>query len=439
MYDVFISYRRDGGFAMARLIYENLTRRGIKTFFDMEELKSGQFNYKLYSAIEESTNFILVLPPHGLDRCCNEGDWLRIEIEHAILKNKNIVPVTMESFDWNVNLPLSLENLHLFNAVNISEDYFSASLEKLLSMLKDVNYNQEATVRREEERIANPYYSDNDKKERHRLKIQQNLVKRFDQPTYDKVINKFDELIVLDIGSNNGDFIMDRLGNNEKLSKLVGLEYDTLSVSIANERYSKINRISFYQCNVESEELNELLFSIVDENQIDKFNIINISMVLLHLKNPYKLLKTLRNYLCDDGVIIIKDIDDGLNLAYPDEEGSFGRVVEICNKNETAGYRHSGREIFTLLKRSGFKKVELEKMGLSTVNMDYEERSALFETYFSFVLEDLKLMHDKYPNDKRISLDFDWYKSKYDSLEQEFQDDNFFFNLGFVLFTAQKK
>ena len=70
--------------------------------------------------------------------------------------------------------------------------------------------------------------------------------------------------------------------------------------------------------------------------------------------------------------------------------------------------------------------------------MDYEQREALFETYFSFVLDDLKIMRDRYPADKRIAADYEWYFSNYDDLEEKFQDDNMFFSLGFMLFTAHK-
>ena len=88
MYDAFISYRRDGGHEMARLLYEHLTNRGINCFFDLEELGSGKFDVKLLRNIEQSKNFILVLSPDALARCQNEGDWVRSEIEHAIKHKK---------------------------------------------------------------------------------------------------------------------------------------------------------------------------------------------------------------------------------------------------------------------------------------------------------------------------------------------------------------
>ena len=102
--DVFISYRRDGGFAFARLLYECLQKEGISTFLDLEELRSGAFNTKLYEAIDASENFVIVLPPNSLDRCVDENDWVRLEIEYAIKKKKNIVPILVNGFTFPKSL-----------------------------------------------------------------------------------------------------------------------------------------------------------------------------------------------------------------------------------------------------------------------------------------------------------------------------------------------
>ena len=46
---------------------------------------------------------------------------------------------------------------------------------------------------------------------------------------------------------------------------------------------------------------------------------------------------------------------------------------------------------------------------------------------------------DNNPNDIEIRNDYEWYRDIYDSLEEQFQDDAFYFNLGFVMFTARKR
>ena len=242
----------------------------------------------------------------------------------------------------------------------------------------------------------------------------------------------------MDLGTNTGVFVMDRLGASENLEKLIGIEFDEKAVRYSNDTYGQEGKIEFYRLDAEADSFGDDLQEIMDSHGIKAFNVINLSMILLHLKTPYKLLKKLRAVLAKDGTIIVKDIDDGYNIAYPDENGDFAKAIEICGREELAGYRKSGRQIYTLLYRAGFKHVTQERLGLSTVGMDSDERSALFDTYFSFIGADLKQLLEKYPDDRRLKADSEWYDSVYDDLEERFQDDAFYFLLGFVLYTAQR-
>ena len=89
-YNAFISYRRENGFFMAQVIHDKLLEKGISSFLDLEELRSGKFNEKLYEAIDNSDNFILILPKGSLDRCTSSEDWVRKEILEAIANKKTI-------------------------------------------------------------------------------------------------------------------------------------------------------------------------------------------------------------------------------------------------------------------------------------------------------------------------------------------------------------
>ena len=95
---VFISYRRDGGRDIARNIYERLSMSGYTTFFDYDSVQNGKFNIQIFKAIEQASDFILVLSKGALDHCVNMDDWVRIEIEYAIKEKKNIVLVAPEEF-----------------------------------------------------------------------------------------------------------------------------------------------------------------------------------------------------------------------------------------------------------------------------------------------------------------------------------------------------
>ena len=135
-YDVFISYRRVGGEHSARMIRDSLTEMGYDVFFDVESLRSGNFNTKLYSVIDECTDFVLILSPDALDRCSDEKDWVRREVEYAISKNKNIVPILLRGFSFDCELPDSLKILPQLNGIEASTEFFDAFIEKLQKFLK---------------------------------------------------------------------------------------------------------------------------------------------------------------------------------------------------------------------------------------------------------------------------------------------------------------
>ena len=50
-FDVFISYRRDGGAMRARLLYEALKQRRYSVFFDFESMTAGRFGDEIVEAI----------------------------------------------------------------------------------------------------------------------------------------------------------------------------------------------------------------------------------------------------------------------------------------------------------------------------------------------------------------------------------------------------
>ena len=134
-YDIFISYRRDGGESTAKILRDKLTELGYSVFFDVESLRSGDFNKKLYEVIEGCRDFILVLSPGALDRCVNEDDWVRLEIEHALEKEKNVIPVMLRGFTFPDKLPDSINDIRYKNGVESNYQFFDAFIDKLRGFL----------------------------------------------------------------------------------------------------------------------------------------------------------------------------------------------------------------------------------------------------------------------------------------------------------------
>lgn len=136
-YQVFISYRRRGGEALGYLIKEKLQAAGYIVFFDIESLSSGKFNTKLMDVIDTCNDVILILNPGGLDRCVNEDDWVRKEISYALSKEKKIIPIFMDGFEWPNTLPEDISELKYFNGIHVNYEFFDGFIHKLQTQISN--------------------------------------------------------------------------------------------------------------------------------------------------------------------------------------------------------------------------------------------------------------------------------------------------------------
>lgn len=136
-YDVFISYRRGSGLYLAKNIATSLQGMGYKVFFDYDSMRNNEFDEQIYTAIENSKDFILVLTEGALDRCALPNDWVANEVLHAKKHKKNIILATdAERFkDCPPNLPASMDFLRKIDWTPIHPKLFEGSLKLLRKRL----------------------------------------------------------------------------------------------------------------------------------------------------------------------------------------------------------------------------------------------------------------------------------------------------------------
>jgi len=136
---VFISYRRDKGSQMARIVKSEIEKRHYSVFLDVDDIGAEAFDSKLLNEIESAPNFVLILAPGSLDRCVNEDDWLRREIAHAIKTDRNIIPMMFDGFQYPPKELFAKDILELMlqNGVLYSHEYHNATFDKLMRFLKD--------------------------------------------------------------------------------------------------------------------------------------------------------------------------------------------------------------------------------------------------------------------------------------------------------------
>ena len=94
-YDIFISYRRKGGYETAKHLYDLFSKDGYRGSFDLDTLRNGDFDQALLKRIDQCSDFILILSKGAFARTLDPAfnprqDWLRIELAYALKKQKNM-------------------------------------------------------------------------------------------------------------------------------------------------------------------------------------------------------------------------------------------------------------------------------------------------------------------------------------------------------------
>ena len=429
MYDVFLSYEHKSK-AIADTLVSLMERHNIRCWYAPRDV-IGDYATSIVEAIEQCSVFVVILNEHA-SRSPHVLNEVEMAYKRIVQDGFTIIPFRVSDDVLSQAMEYYVKRLHWIDA-------HSAPLEeaakKLIENLKNVLQKEDSDKPSLPERTKNAYFRADDVKESKRLQTQQTLLKSFDADIYARLLEGKENVKVLDLGSNTGEGIMERLGRHPAVERVVGIEYDAETVKLANERFSQENAV-FYQADLEGDDIKEVLASIIEELGIPGFDFLNVSMLMLHLKNPAKVLKAARRVMNEGAVLFVRDIDDGLNIAYPDQEGMFERVFRIVEQCPPSGYRKSARQIYHYLHKIGAKDIVLERIGPHTIGMDFRQRTALFDTYFSFIPEDLKITLESEADTEALDKEYKWLLSVYDELETEFCDQAFFFQLGMMVFTA---
>lgn len=141
-YDVFISYRHDGGQYLALLIYDYLTKNGKTVFWDNQSLKSGEYEQQIYDVMKECKDVLVILSPGSYERMQEEGDWVRKELLCAMKAKRKVLLVPMENvkiLDENEvkeKLPEELYGISRFHGIGVGAATFDSDIKRVWNALK---------------------------------------------------------------------------------------------------------------------------------------------------------------------------------------------------------------------------------------------------------------------------------------------------------------
>lgn len=148
-FDIFISYRREGGYDTAKHLYDLLIRDGYRVSFDIDTLRNGDFDVQLYERIDQCKDFLLIVDQHAFDRCLDpnsvpQEDWLRCELAYALKKNKNIIPVFLSGVKgFPRDLPEDIAKVAVKNGPEYNRYHFNSFYKDLKKrFLKSLSINK---------------------------------------------------------------------------------------------------------------------------------------------------------------------------------------------------------------------------------------------------------------------------------------------------------
>ena len=147
LFDVFLSYRRSDGYKLAELLYRFLTAKGLRVFWDKEEMDAGYFDDQIHDRIVEAPHYLFLGTPDAFAFRRDSFDYVEAEMRLAIREyekdreNRVVLPILPAGcyFPDSNNLPEGCTPIVRHDAILLKSDIpEEEELDKILNRLTRV-------------------------------------------------------------------------------------------------------------------------------------------------------------------------------------------------------------------------------------------------------------------------------------------------------------
>lgn len=454
--DLFISYRRNTGGELAALINNKFNQKGIETFFDRDNIHNVDFWQRIQEGIDKSPNFLMILSPGYFSQRKNEEDYVRKEILYAIKQGKNLLAIASDKYNpdeikWEDEIE-EIKKLRTFDYKVYPQDATQKMVDLFLhSYIKAMKNHDGSNFSLVKKPENNSWYSNHEMRDEDFLwiKTDYTVCKSMDWEILEQAISEpglfegRDELNLFcykayDIETYRKKYDLNpnkNVGNKKRISNVYGVTYNDL-IEKADQIFGQGH---FIVDNFDSENYVSAIENLLIENNLNGFDIIDLTLVIKDISNPEKIVRDLVNYLNPNGgIIYIRELDDDYIDGYPDDKGYVEKLKKLLDLDEGAGNRHTGKKIYTFLKRAGAEKVYISDSIISTANHSSRFQHKMFETYFSYLEPELReLVSDSEQNKNNPKYEkyleaYDWLIENYNDIESLFCSQDFYFRAGYV-------
>lgn len=424
-HDFFISYNKRDAKIAAR-IAAVIKGSGLSCWWQGENSRQ-EYALEIQNGIDNSSAFLVLLSAGSA-----ESEWVGKEILRAIrlhsLEGYAILPIVVDELSPG-DYAYFHQILGNFNWLFLKD--YASDKDLIFTITSQVNVKLRNLS-------ANSIYSAEAEAEVERLKKQNALYNMYAKGVLDGLFGEVEAPAVMDVGCSDGESIMLRL-EGRSFSRLLCIDKEQGKVASAKEKFGKDARIDFMVADITRRGFGTGLKNYLSENSLEGFDIIHMSAVLLHIKNPMAVLKALRGALKPGGKIVIQDEDDGYNLAYEEEEISpyfFNDCFYIWRHSKESGDRTMGRKIPALLKAAGYSNIEMKASVLSSIDFGGKYKEDLWDLYFNpeYWVVDSPDYFDKADAFDKCRT----YAAEHREYKEKYMRGDIFVSLGVPIYTAEK-
>lgn len=272
-----------------------------------------------------------------------------------------------------------------------------------------------------------------DEVELKRLMIQGRLLSEYEQPIYQKVIDGRKGLTLLDVGCNNGWKTKERF-SDKNFKKIIGIDCLDLLVEQARKQFGN-EVLSFYACDVATEDFAEKLQQIMQKENIQAFDIIHCSFMLMHTKEQEEILRRLKAFLAPGGKLIAIEPDDTTSYMNPDPDGIYKEFLQVLSADPYAGKRNMGAELPGLFSNSGYTDIQLECTEIASSGNEITKKEHIFDTFCSYLQEDLILLRQG-AEGGAYQKEWEWVQKNLEKLRQLMTDEALTVSMGVKIYTC---
>ena len=261
-----------------------------------------------------------------------------------------------------------------------------------------------------------------------RLNAQEELLWKAQERIYDSFLNGKD-MVILDIGCSDG-FKTVREFDRDNVKKVLALDYATEAVAKAKANCGS-EKFCFEMVNVEDQDFECRLADLMKKHDIEAFDVVHLSLVVLHLKNPVNLFTLLRRYIKKDGRIVIVEADDDKAVLSPDDY-YLRKYNSLLKLDPYMGNRECASNMYIWLNKAGY--CSIHDTYVYAQGKDTATKKAMFDIYFSSLPVDFEDLCIDDPSNEGYRMAKDWLDENIDDIYEYLLHEATVFSFGVSIF-----